>query len=325
MTIQTVLVTGANGFLGNAVAKAFSVAGWKPYGLIRRESAAADLWKHEVVPIMGCAADPSFINNLPPIDVVAATTEDTSNYAGHFNDNIRLFKLIGSKNRSSGHMKPLVIFTSGCKDYGMTLRHGNHHLQPHTEDSPLEGPAALKIRTEMSLTIFNHKDDFDAVLTRPTTFYGSSGTYYAPLFALAQQAANAAETLTLQANPDSIMHGTHIHDVASAYVAVASAARQDIAGQVFNISSDRYETSAQVAAAVEKSYGIKIELFSSRSWSETQMDFVQYLMDFSQWVDSSKLRTKTGWKDCMPSFTEDFDRYRRVYEAFAKENDERVM
>lgn len=76
MANKTVLITGANGFLGNAVARAFSLAGWKTFGLVRRQSAEADLWKHEVIPIIGSAASPAFIDSLPPIDVIAATTED---------------------------------------------------------------------------------------------------------------------------------------------------------------------------------------------------------------------------------------------------------
>ncbi len=43
MKQRAVLVTGANGFIGNAVAKAFCRAGWKTFSLIRRNEAAADL------------------------------------------------------------------------------------------------------------------------------------------------------------------------------------------------------------------------------------------------------------------------------------------
>ncbi|KAK5940934.1 hypothetical protein PMZ80_006211 [Knufia obscura] len=236
-----------------------------------------------------------------------------------------MFKLLAGKNQDAGHARPLVIFTSGCKDYGMTSRPGDPNLQPHTEHSPLNGPAYLRPRTEMSSTVFDYKDSFDAVLTRPTTFYGSSGTFYAPLFTMAQQAAHTTSTLILHANPKSIMHGTHVNDVASAYVAIASASRKEVTGHVFNISSHRYETAAEVAAAVEKSYDIKVELVDPKGWSETEVESVRYLMDFSLWVDSSKLRQMTGWADQMPLFTEDFERYRKVFEAFAKDGDEKVV
>ena len=53
MTQRTVLVTGANGYVGNAVAKAFSRAGWRTYGLVRREGAVGDLARSEIQPLVG--------------------------------------------------------------------------------------------------------------------------------------------------------------------------------------------------------------------------------------------------------------------------------
>lgn len=45
---RSVLVTGANGYVGSAVTRAFCAAGWKTFGLIRRREGAADLARHEV-------------------------------------------------------------------------------------------------------------------------------------------------------------------------------------------------------------------------------------------------------------------------------------
>lgn len=327
MANKTVLVTGANGFLGNAVAKAFAKAGWKTYGLIRRETAAHDLWTHEVIPVIGSAADPSFVDNLPPIDVIAATTEDLTNYKDHFNDNVYMFKLIAEHNREADGttVKPLVIFTSGCKDYGTSLRHGDPGLEPQTENSPLNPLPPIRVRCEASVTIFDHEDTFDAVLTRPTTLYGSTMTYYAPLFDAAMQAAaTESKELTLKTDPNSILHGTHVFDVANAYVTIASSPREKVAGQAFNISSHRYETAREVVGAIGRSYGINVQFLGRQPFSKDSIDFLQFLVDVPQWVDSTKLRSVTGWEDWMPLFTEDFERYRGVYEAFASSGHERI-
>lgn len=330
MTNKTVLVTGANGFLGNAVAKAFAYAGWRTLGLVRREMAANDLWMHEVVPLIGSAADPSFVSSLPPIDVIAATTEDILDYRAHFNDSVELFKSIAKHNRNvpAGHqvIKPLVIFTSGCKDYGKTPRHGELALLPQTEESPLNPIPAVRVRCEMAVKIFDYSDDFDAILTRPTTLYGSTGTYYAPLFNAATGAAAATEdkTVMLKTDENSIIHGTHVADAATAYVTIADSPREKVVGQTFNISSHRYESAREVAVAIERSYGINIKFAGSEPWSETEVDFMQFLVDVPQWVDSTKLRNATGWQDRMPLFSEDFERYRGVYEAYAKNGHERV-
>ena len=53
VTQKTVLVTGANGYVGNAVAKAFARAGWRTYGLVRREEAVGDLARNEIQPLVG--------------------------------------------------------------------------------------------------------------------------------------------------------------------------------------------------------------------------------------------------------------------------------
>lgn len=327
MAPRTVLVTGANGFLGSAAARIFSISGWQTYGLIRDAKHAPGLLRDEIIPVIGSAADPSFVASLPAIDVVASTTEDIVNYVGHFNDSINLFKAIAARYRElkGPEERPLVIFTSGCKDYGTTLYDGHPDLQPHTEESPLNHPHQLMLRTTNSLTLFDHNKDFDAVLTRPTTFYGRTGTYYAPIFTLAQQAKDAGLTeLTLPSDPRSIMHGTHGDDVAFAYVSIATSPRAVVTGQIFNISSHRYETAGEVGAQIEKSYGLKVKWSGFPSFDGPGIDLVDFLFGFSQWVDSEKIRRLTGWTDKKPLFTEMFETYRLSFEEYLRVSDDKV-
>jgi len=329
MAPRTVLVTGANGFLGSAVARIFAISGWQTYGLIRDAKHAPGLLKDEIIPVVGSAAEASWVAGLPALDVVASTTEDIVNYVGHFNDSINLFKTIAARCRElqGPQARPLVIFTSGCKDYGTTPFDGDPGLQPHTEESPLEGPPQVAVRMKNSLTIFSHREEFDAVLTRPTTFYGRTGTYYGPIFTLAQQAKDAGlSELTLPSVPGSIMHGTHGDDVASAYVAIATSPRESVTGEVFNISSCRYETAGEVGAAIEKSYGLKVNWSGKMlSFDQPGVDFVHFLFAFSQWVGSEKIRRVTGWTDKKPLFTEMFDVYRLSYEAYLREGDSQIV
>lgn len=328
MAPRTVLVTGANGFLGSAVARIFAVEGWQTYGLIRNPKHAAGLLRDEIIPVIGSAADPSFVAELPAIDVVASTTEDITNYLGHFNDSVNLFKTVTARARDikGPQQQPLVIFTSGCKDYGTTLYDGHSDLKPHTEESPLNSPPQIQVRTTNSLTIFDHSADFDAVLTRPTTFYGRSGTYYGPLFDIAKKASDAGlKEITLPSDPRSIMHGTHGDDVASAYVAIASAPRDVVKGEIFNISSHRYETGGELAAEMEKSYGLKVKWTGFKPFDPTIVDFVHFLFGFSQWVDSSKLRKLTGWQDKKPLLSEMFETYRLTYEEYVRAGDDQSV
>jgi len=87
MPSKSVLVTGANGYIGNAVAKAFSRAGWTTYGLIRRKEAAADLQRNEIHPIIGTPNDLSWLDAMEKgesgFDVIVSNTEDWSDPEGH--------------------------------------------------------------------------------------------------------------------------------------------------------------------------------------------------------------------------------------------------
>ncbi|WP_206665532.1 NAD-dependent epimerase/dehydratase family protein [Jejubacter calystegiae] len=77
MNQKNVLVTGANGYIGNAVAKAFSRAGWKVYGLIRRPELAQELARQEIFPVVGSPENLTFMAQISDVafDVIVSNTE----------------------------------------------------------------------------------------------------------------------------------------------------------------------------------------------------------------------------------------------------------
>ncbi|CAI7570470.1 unnamed protein product [Penicillium palitans] len=190
------------------------------------------------------------------------------------------------------------MFTSGCKDYGMTGRADSEDLAPHTEASPLNPPAVVAERCLASPKIFEYPHAFDAVILRPTTVFGRSGSYYGPFFELAQLAKETATPLILPADPRSIVHGTHVDDCANA----------------------RYETLDEIAEVLVEEYGLEkgIVYDPPQNKPVDQFDIVQFLTGFSQWVGSDKLRQDVGWKDRRLLFTEGLKAYRLAYEAAAK-------
>lgn len=331
MAPKTALVTGANGFIGSAVCRAFSQAGYATYGLMRSDRTADDLAREEIVPIIGSAADAEgVLSALPPVvDVIVSCSEDLYNYEAHFNDVLAMIKQICKSSLQAaapGGTKPLVIFSSGCKDYGTTPLYGDPALAPHTEDSPLNPPAILVKRTESALHMFTYTDLFDCVVTRPTTLYGRSGSYYSCLFEKAEHAKTQSEgVLTIEGYPNSILHGTHVDDVASAYLAFATAPRQVVAGQVYNISSHRFETLSEIVPVVEKSHGIKIRLVDPPPGERSLANLDLFFFNFPQWVGSEKLRKHTGWVDRKPLFHEGYDLYRMAYEIAAKDKSEQYQ
>lgn len=129
----------------------------------------------------------------------------------------------------------------------MTGRADSEGLAPHIEASPLNPPAAIADRSLLSPKNFQCSHAFDAVLLRPTTLFGRSGSYYGLFFELAQHAKDTRIPLILPAHPKSIVHGTHVDDCANAYISIADFDRAQVTGQCYNVSSRRYETLDEIA------------------------------------------------------------------------------
>ena len=326
---KSVLVTGANGYLGNAICHAFARAGWTTYGLVRRPSAAQGLAAAEIIPIVGSASDLSFLNipfsQTATIDVIVSTTEQMPDYVPHYEDTIQMLRALAKTSGDAG-VRPLVLFTSGCKDYGMTALAGEEGLRAQDEDTPLalgtgpnQPPDFVQTRAKCAMRVFEHSDVFDAIVLRPTTLFGLSGSYYGPLFEAASTAAKAGAALTLPGHPQSILHGTHVEDCAEAYVAIAEKA--EVAnGQCYNISGCRYEILEEVAEALIKEYGLKGGVryecdAKSEEGMPVQFDVFELLCGFSQWVGSEKVRREVGWRDRRQLFSKGLKMYRLAYEG----------
>jgi nucleoside-diphosphate-sugar epimerase len=329
-THKTALVTGANGFLGSAVAGAFVEAGYKTFGLVRKPEAVSQLRAREIVPIIGTPDDMNFLEQLyqhtARFDVIVSCTEDLLDYKSHFDGVMKMLAALAEKSRGCG-VRPLVLFASGCKDYGPGPLDGPD-ARPFVEDSPLAPPEVLIPRTTLSQTVLAHENLYDAVVLRPTTLYGGSSSYYGPAFEIAEAAAKSGNgILKIAADPKSIMHGTHVADVAAAYVALAEAPRETIKGRCLNISSHRYETAEEVARALLKEYSLSEVQFvepQEPTPGKEGFDVVGLLFGFSQWIGSQCIRDLTGWSDKRPLFSEDIGLYRAAYGEAVKGNHSNV-
>lgn len=314
MNRKAVLVTGANGYIGNAVAKAFSRAGWKTFGLIRRPGDSGDLALDEITPIIGTPEDTSFLDQAGEthFDVIVSNTEDTRNPTTHFERVRQMLGVIAERSTAAGK-RPLVMFTSGCKDYGkMAEKHGAPRLAAHTESSPLNPPEQLAPRKDFGVALLEATDAaFDATVLRPTIVYGHSSSHYGELFKLASQSRGA---LRIVGDPNAVMHSLHVDDCGDAYVALAEHVRRDeVAGRAFNISNARYETAREIGEALARAYGLALEFANADGPVPAQS--AHSLANFSQWVSSERIRAVTGWAERKPTFVEGLPEFRLAYEA----------
>ncbi|KAJ4422164.1 hypothetical protein N0V82_003133 [Gnomoniopsis sp. IMI 355080] len=307
---KNVFVTGANGYIGNAVARAFVRAGWTTYGLVRSSSSSDALAVEEILPVIGSIDDLSshekITSQLPStVHAIVSATEDSRDYVTHYSNTVALLRTISAIS-ATNDVTPLVIFTSGCKDYGVGPHFADDpKLAPHTEEDPINPPAILQPRANFARKIFENSDAFSPVF------------YYSNFFEVAKKAAESGEPLMLASQPESICHSLHVDDCGDAYVAIASHPRQiEVEGHVFNISARKYETVAELGTALVSEYGITKDL---RYVDPTELadghGWLPFLIDFPQWTSSDKLRRVTGWSDYRPLFTESLHVYRVAYEA----------
>lgn len=368
----TVLVVGANGYLGSAVCRAFLRAAGSPafffrvYGLVRRESTASSLAADEVVPIVGSISDPESLTRTvlahsPTWDVIVICTEpsklDPVSEGQHWRDLLTLVQGLAKSSVSAtqgGPVRPMVLWSSGCKDYGTTKLHGDPELQPHTETSPLVPHPLVRERMEGALRMLEvaESDDgragFDAAVVRATPLFGYSGSYYAAGFDYVEEHVAAMregdeKVLKLPAPEGTILHGVHVDDCGDAYVALAQTAifgngpgpglsgpsngtaktgRAAIAGQAFNISGRRYETLKEFASALAREYGftdgVRFDVPAEELPGALGSRNTGLVFGYSQWVGSDKIRAVTGWGDRRPLFHENVGVFRLAYNA-AKE------
>lgn len=368
----TVLIIGANGYLGSAISRAFLRAANLPqcffqvYGLVRRASTARALAIEEVIPIVGSLSDTgsvsqAILSHSRTWDVIVICTEPSKSdpfvEAQHWHDVLALVQKLAEASTSAPIGKavhPLVLWSSGCKDYGTTKLHGDPDLKQHTETSPLNPHEVVRCRTEGALRALEvagkskGRAAFDVVVVRATPVFGYSGSYYGAGFEYAaaflaaldsgKNNGNTAKVLKFTADADTIMHGVHVDDCADGYVALARMAlcqvdnlddksgnstqergRAAIAGEVFNISGRRYETLKEVGAALAAEYGFtggaQFRVSVDNMSESIDVQSSELVFGYSQWVGSEKIRALTGWSDKRPLFSENMHAYRLAYEA----------
>ncbi|KAI0907195.1 hypothetical protein F4823DRAFT_626518 [Ustulina deusta] len=328
---KTVLVTGASGYIGFAVSRAFTRAGWHVYGLVRRAEATDALLAEEITPVVGAiSADLVFVDELlarastRPFDVVVSCTEQVP-FLEHWEHVLALLVKVARHARQHGATRPLVLVSSGCKDYGMTGRHGDAGLRPHTEDSPLRPMDILKTRTFCTLKAFEHSDLFDAAVLRPTPLFGYGGSYYGVIFEALRESDGAdGNPVNVPGHLHNIYHGCHVDDCADAYVALAThPVRAEVSGECFNISAHRYETVSDIMTALSAEYGIRggIAMMPLAEVKSPELHILEPVLGYTQWVDSTKIRKLTGWTDRRALFSENLPVYRLAYDAAARAGD----
>lgn len=125
-----VFITGATGYIGNHVARAFRRAGYRVFGLTRSEEKAKLLAREEIVPVIGSMQDPqSYRAAAERSEILIHAAVDYENDSVAL-DRQTVDELLNSAKSASS--PKTAIYTSGV------WVHGNTGSNMANEQTPLQ-------------------------------------------------------------------------------------------------------------------------------------------------------------------------------------------
>jgi nucleoside-diphosphate-sugar epimerase len=279
---MNVFLTGATGYVGQAIARSLTAAGHQVTGLVRNESGANKLAQQGIIPIQGD------ITNLSLLQERAATADGTIHTAFQFSEGVAAIDrnavnamLAGM----AGSNKPF-IYTSGAWIYGDT----NDRVAD--EMTPLNVPPIYQFtgRHEVEQIVLSYaQKGVRTIITRGGLAYGRSA---GPLTLFLGQ-LQAGRVLRHVGNGNNRFPVVHIDDFAELY---RSALEQAPAGSIYNVTNDDRVTYKEVFTLLAKANGadIRVESWELASARQVLAQFADaFTMD--QIVSSDRAKNELGW------------------------------
>ena len=164
-----VLVTGATGYVGSAVADGLLAAGWEVAGLARSESSAEKLKERGITPRMGDIKDGESVEAAIGAGDTHAVVHAATTHGPDAEEGDRT--VAGAVFRALGGTNAAFIYTSGCWVMGDTPRKG----PPADEESPVEPVEMLAWRPAVERDILQGDNGVRPVVVRPALVYGRGG------------------------------------------------------------------------------------------------------------------------------------------------------
>ncbi|EFC39071.1 hypothetical protein NAEGRDRAFT_82767 [Naegleria gruberi] len=252
--MSTVLVLGANGYIGLGVSQALQRNGFSVHGVIRSEKHEKLLWQSEITPLIISKAETLFTEEkfgkiLEKTSVIIdciGLTEETDKFVQLLKDHSaeRLKKKLG---------RLLFVFTSGIMTYGNAS--SETFLDENVRPEPTHSWTEKRKNFEFELVNgeFNY---LDTCVIRPGFVYGKSGggiftDYFNPKI-------TQDGKLSIAGSPKKRWSWVHVDDLGEAYSKVVQVGRKLVSGQLFNIANPNdYPTYDRVRIEIAKQTGWK--------------------------------------------------------------------
>ncbi|NWG00748.1 MAG: NAD-dependent epimerase/dehydratase family protein [Thermoanaerobaculaceae bacterium] len=297
-----IFVTGATGYIGQAVAAALARAGHQVAGLVRSEGKASQLEALEVRPVFGSMADPeSYRRVAEASEVLVHCAAELS--ARQWELDRRTVEGLLEAARAAAKPR-LFVYTSGVWVYGDT---GGALVD---ETSPLAPPPLVAARVEIEEVVqAANSGRVRTTVLRPGCVYGGRGGLTATWFdsALREGAARIVG--------DGFYRWAmvHVEDLAEAYV---RAIEWPTGGEVFNITDRSRFTVRECAEAASRAAGADGRVVATPVAEARQsLGGFADCLTLDQHVDARKAVRMLGWQPRHGGFVDGAETYFRAWKA----------
>jgi nucleoside-diphosphate-sugar epimerase len=275
-----IFLTGASGYIGLVVARAFRRAGHRVSGLARSSQAAETLMRHEIAPVLGSLEAPErYREAATRADVIVHAAIDYATDTASL-DAQAVQALLGAAVESQRPKR--FLYTSGAWVYGDT------GPAAADETHPLRPPRAVAWRPAVEQLVLEAANVRGVVL-RPGVVYGGRGGLTGMWFAGA-----AAGELSVVGDGANRWAMVHVEDLADAYVRVAEA---EVAGEVFSLADETAATVGELARAAATAAGYHGAIgLTPRAVAEAQLGPLAEALALDQRLSSERARRVLGWR-----------------------------
>ena len=212
-----ILILGATGYIGSALASSPPRADHQVYGLARTPAKATQLARLEITPVLGSVQDSAAYMRLiqtARIDVVVDCAGANQESAKILSD----VREAGEERLKAGRGGPKLgfVYTSG------TWVHGSSHertsdLDPVGAEGARAGmPRLVAWRPRMERDVLGARDVLDTVVVRPALVYGREHAIWSSFFRPVLEAAKSGNegAVAIPLDPRSRPGLVHVDDVA---------------------------------------------------------------------------------------------------------------
>ncbi|EFC41187.1 predicted protein [Naegleria gruberi] len=250
--MSSVIVLGANGYIGIGVSQSLQRNGFSVYGTVRSEKHEKFLLANEITPLVIPKVTSLFSDEK--FGKILERTSAIIDCIGLTDETDKIVQLVKehSADRLKRKLSKLVfVFTSGIMTYGKAS--AELFLDENVRPEPTH--AWVEKRRDVEYELLNGEfTHLDTVVIRPGFVYGKSGGEIFKDFFNPKITSDGK--LTIIGSPKKRWSWVHVDDLGEAYTKVLTVGRNLVSGQLFNIANPNdYPTYDRVRIEIAKQTG----------------------------------------------------------------------